>query len=440
MLRLHVLPLIGFSVLALGCGGGQTGDLSGSNDDGGTEVGNFGGCEEHRQELGGLDEQTEYGSGEDVLAFAERSFDAPLTWKEPASGASWSVGPETGESSIHIAVTRGEKAYILSYEAKQSESGATLGLLCPPSQLGVEAHVTVTTAGGALSETFDTVLRSQGGRLATFSAAVDLSKLGGALAVSYSKSGAKLVQTTLNATLLPEGTTGSFSAIEQVEHGDVVGAGGALLAVWPDAPACALGDGAQDGSGIAVAADESALGISGEAAAELISSMTPVAIAWLDGSSTELTLTTTLQGDGCLRASAPNGIPMEHTGGSVTYPALFKVESADGRVSGEYAGTLLSFPEGDAHGVAAQSYTQLTPEQVAQTGFSAVQVPSGVEYLVVAFDARRNGALETGSLFLNGMSQPPCPMAPEPEPGPGMGASSPGCAGAMRTVIETAAW
>jgi hypothetical protein len=433
--------LIGFSVLALGCGGGQTGDLSGSNDDGGgTEVGNFGGCEEHRQELGGLDEETAYGSAEEVLAFAERSFDAPLTWRAPAAGAAWSVGPETGESSIHIEVTRGDKAYILSYEAKQSESGATLGLLCPPSQLGVEAHVTVTTDGGALSETFDTVLRSQGGRLATFSAAIDLSKVDGALAVSYSRPGAKLVQTMLNATLLPEGTTGSFAGIEQVEHGEVVSAGGAVLAVWPDAPACAMGDGAQDGSGIAVAAGENALGITGEAAAELISSMTPVAIQWLDGSSSELTLTTTLQGDGCLRASAPNGIPMEHASGSVTYPALFKVESADGRVNGEYAGTLLSFPEGDAHGVVAQSYTQLAPEQVAETGFSAVQVPSDVEYLVVSFDARRNGALETGSIFLNGMSQPPCPMAPEPEPSPGMGASSPGCAGAMRTVIETAAW
>jgi hypothetical protein len=441
-MRLHWLSLLGFSALSLGCSGGQTGDLSGSNKQPGKETGGNlgGGCEQHRQELGSLDEMTDYGSAEQVLAFAETSFEAPLTWKEPAAGASWSAGPEAGESTIVIDVVRGEKAYLLSYEAKQSESGATLGLLCPPPQLGVEAHVTVTSEGGALSETFDTLLLSQGGRLATFSAALDLSKLGGDLSVSYAKPGAKLVQVSLNATLLAEGTTGSLAGIEQVEQGDVTSAGAAVLAVWPNAPACAIGDGIQDGSGLAVAADASALGITGEAAAELISSMTPVGIEWLDGTSTELTLTTVLQGDGCLRASAPNGIPMEHTSGSVTYPALFKLESADGRVNGEYSGKLLSFPEGDQHGVTAESYTQLTPAQVAESGFSSVQVPSGVEYLVVGFDARRNGALEAGSIYLNGMTNSPCPMAPQPEPGSGMGAASPGCAGAMRTVIETATW
>jgi hypothetical protein len=168
--------------------------------------------------------------------------------------------------------------------------------------------------------------------------------------------------------------------------------------------------------------------------------MTPVGIEWLDGASTELTLRTVLQGDGCLRASVASGIPMEHASGSVTYPALFKVESTDGRVKGEYSGTLVSFPEADGHGVVAQSYTELTPEQVAKSGFSSVQVPSGVEYLVVGFEARRSGALETGSIHLTGMTNSPCPTEPQPDPEPGMGASSPGCAGAMRTVIETAAW
>jgi hypothetical protein len=440
-MRLHQLPLIGYSVLSLACSGGQTGDLSGSNDDGGgTEVGNVGGCEERRQELDSLEEMTEYGSAEQVLAFAEKSFEAPLTWREPGASASWSVGPETGESSIQIDVARGEKAYLLSYEAKENENGLAVGVLCPPPQLGVEARVTVSTEGGALSETFDTVLRSQGGRLATFSVPLDLTKLSGDLAVSYSKPGAKLVQVGLDATLMPEGTTGSLSGIEQIEHGDAVSAGGAVLAVWPDAPACAIGDGARDGSGLAVAAEESALGITGEAAAALISSMTPVAVEWLDGTSTELTVTTTLQGDGCLRASFASGLPMEHAGGSVTYPALFKVESADGRVNGEYAGTLVSFPEGDGHGVTAQSLTQLTPQQVAESGFSSVEVPSGVDYLVVGFDARRTGTLETGSIYLNGMSSPQCPTEPEPEPAPGMGGSLPGCPGAMRTVIETAGW
>lgn len=437
-MRLHVLPIFSLVVLAFGCEGGQTGDLSGNTKDGGENA--SGGCEEHRQKLGSLDEMTDYGSAEQVLAFAEKSFDAPLTWKEPRSGASWSAGPESGASSIHIEVARGENAYLLTYEAKSDGSGAELALGCPPPQLGVEAHVTVSTEGGALSESFDTLLRSQGSQLATFSVGLDLGKLDGSLAVSYSNPNAELVQLGLTATLMAEGTTGSLSGIEQIEHGDVVSAGQALLAVWPDAAACA-GDGQsyQDASGIAVAADESALGITGDAAAELISSMTPVAVRWLDGSSTELTVTTELLGDGCLRASNPSY--GEETGGTVTYPARFKLESADGRVNGEYTGTLRSYPEGDAHGVTAEAFMALTPDQVAQSGFASAEVPSGVERLVAAFNARRVGGVESGSLLLNGLTDPPCLTEPqEPEPQPGGGMSSPGCAGSTVTPIEAASW
>jgi hypothetical protein len=435
VMRFHVLPTFALALLAFGCEGGQTGDLSGNTKDG-NETGGYNGCEEHRQKLGSLDEMTDYGSAEQVLAFAERSFDAPLTWRAPRDGASWSAGPESGASSIHIDVVRGESAYLLTYETKPNEDGSEIGLGCPSPQLGVEAHVTVTTEGGALSESFDTLIRSQGAHLATFSVGLDLTKLDGELAVSYSTPNAKLVQVSLNATLMAEGTTGSLGGIEQVEHGEVVSAGQAVLAVWPDAPACSAGQSYQDGSGIGVAADANALGITGNAAAELISGMTPVGVAWLDGSSTELTVTTELLGDGCLRASNP-GYGQE-AGGTVTYPARFGVVSADGRVNGEYTGTLVSYPEGDAHGVTANAFQDLTLEQVAQSGFAGAEVPSGVERLRVSFEARHVGVVAEGSLRLQGVSDPPCLTEPQPEPGGGM--SVPGCAGSMVTAIESATW
>jgi hypothetical protein len=437
-MRFQVLPAFALTLLAFGCEGGQTGDLSGNTKDG-NETGGFNGCEEQRQKLGSLDEVTEYGSAEQVLAFAERSFDAPLTWKAPRNGASWSAGPETGASSIHIDVARGENAYLLTYESKPNEDGIEIGLGCPPPQLGVEAHVTVTTEGGALSESFDTLLRSQGAHLATFSVPLDLAKLDGELTVSHSAPNASLVQMRLDATLMAEGTTGSLSGIEQVEHGEVVGAGPALLAVWPDAPACSVGESHQDGSGIGVAADANALGITGDAAAELISGMTPVGVVWLDGSSTELTVTTELLGDGCLRASNP-GFGQE-AGGTVTYPARFSVASADGRVNGEYTGTLLSYPEGDAHSVTANAFQDLTLEQVAQSGFVGAQAPSGAERLRVSFEARRAGVVAEGALRLQGISDPPCLTEPQqPQPGPGGGMSVPGCAGSMVMAIESATW
>jgi hypothetical protein len=434
-MRFQVLPSFALALLAFGCEGGQTGDLSGNTKDG-NEVGGYAGCEEHRQKLASFDELTDYGSAEQVLAFAERSFDAPLTWKAPRDGASWSAGPETGASSIHIDVTRGQNAYLLTYQVKPNEDGTELGLGCPSPQLGVEAHVTVTTEGGALSESFDTLLRSQGAKLATFSVGLDLSKLDGELAISYSSPDATLVQVGLNATLMPEGTTGSLGGVEQVEQGGAVSAGQALLAVWPDAPACSLGESHQDGSGIGVAADANALGITGDAAAELISGMTPVGVAWLDGSSTELTVTTELLGDGCLRASNPAF--GQDAGGTVTYPARFNITSADSRVNGEYTGTLVSYPEGDAHGVTATAFQELTLEQVAQSGFADASVPSGVERLRVSFEARRVGAVAEGSLRLQGISDPPCQSEPQQEPGGGM--SVPGCAGSTVTAIESATW
>ena len=85
-MRFHVLPLVGLAVLVLGCAGGQTGDLSGNSDTGGETNGN--GCIEKRQKLASFDEPTDYGTAEQVLAYAEREFDAPLTWKEPRQGAS----------------------------------------------------------------------------------------------------------------------------------------------------------------------------------------------------------------------------------------------------------------------------------------------------------------------------------------------------------------
>ncbi len=432
-MRFHVLPMVGLAVMVLGCAGGQTGDLSGNSNDGGETASN--GCIERRQKLASLDEVTDYGSGEQLLAYAEGSFEAPLSWKEPEAGASWSVGPESGTSAIQLEVTRGQSAYLLTYEAEKPQGGIEIGRICPEPQLGVEAHVTVTTEGGALAESFDTLLRGTGGGLATLSVPLSLSKLDGTLEVSTSNPDAKLVQVTLDATLTAAGSTGSISGVEQVNHGAVSSAGRALLAVWPDAPACS-GDAFYGATGLSVAADDDALGITGEAAAELLSSMTPVDVQWLDGEATELTLTTTLLGEGCLRATH-SAIPGDPSG-TTTYPARFELRSADGRLEGEYTGTLVSYPDGAQHGVTAQAQLTLTPAEVEGSGFAGASVPSGVERLAVVFEARREGVIASGSVRLSGLTDPQC--VTEPQNLPGMGSGVPGCPGVTVTPIEAASW
>ena len=119
-------PLLLVGALLPGCEGGQTGDLSGNSDGGTTNVGETGsGCDEHKNKLGGLDTQTQNGSAEDVLAFAEKSFDAPIVWQTASEGQSWELAPETGEGKLHIEVTRGAAAYQLSYTAAKSNANNT---------------------------------------------------------------------------------------------------------------------------------------------------------------------------------------------------------------------------------------------------------------------------------------------------------------------------
>jgi hypothetical protein len=134
-MRLQLFTYFGFAALTLGltsaCEGGQTGDLSGEHPDNGTETG-ANGCEEHKQKLAGFDTMTDSGTADEVMAYAEKSFDAPITWKEPREGQSWTAGPESGAGTLHIDITRGENAYALTYTAKANDSGIEIGISCPP--------------------------------------------------------------------------------------------------------------------------------------------------------------------------------------------------------------------------------------------------------------------------------------------------------------------
>jgi hypothetical protein len=453
-MRFRPLSLIGLTLLAAACNntGGQTGDLSGQN---GHEEGSGTGtvdspanCKEERRKLAGFDEETDLGTPEALLSFAERSFDAPLTW-QPRSGQSWHVGPETGPSSIHVEVTRGQNAYYVTSSPKPppgspdgSGNGlaAEIGSLCPAPRLAVDARVTVSSEGGALSETFDTTLYASYPGVASFSVPLDLDELGGTLAFDYDDAETELVQVALGATFTEAGMAGSISGIVQRTTaggvtGGAVSAGGGLIAVWPASPACAA-DPHGDPSGIEVAPDESALGITGSAAAERLAQSTPAQVAWRDGSVTELTLGVEVTGAGCLRASTLYGLGE----GSTNYPARFTLDSADGRLHASYDGLLVTTLSGTG-AVHAEAHLELTLEQLTQSGFADVEVPSEADRLGVRFsvdvddDGRASGLVQ-----LSGLADPPCLTDPQPVPEPGGGASSPGCAGTTITAIESTVW
>jgi hypothetical protein len=442
-MRFHLFTHFGFAALTLGltagCAGGQTGDLSGDHGEG-TET-SSGGCDEHRQKLASFDEMTDAGSPEQVLAYAEKSFDAPITWKVASEGQSWTASPESGTGAIHIDVTRGANAYQLTYTQKESDSGQELAAaICPPPQLGVEAHVTVTTDGGALAESYDTLLRTSTPGVTTLSVPLDLTKLDGSLAVSFSKPGAKLVQASLDATFMAEGTTGRIGGIEQVDSGGATGvssASGVVLAVWPGSEAC--GAFYSDGAGLGLSLDQEALGATGTETLASVATAAPAAITWMDGTETTLTVDIEATADGCFRVTE---LPAELGGGpTVTYPVTINAKSADGRLDGTYLGQVVVTGTGSQRQVTASANLQLSVDDVALSGFASTTVPDGADGVMLQFESRLDGGSASGTVQLYAVTNPPCLTEPqEPMPTPGGGSSVPGCAGQSRTQLEIASW
>jgi hypothetical protein len=447
---LFTFPCCAVLLLGLvpGCAGGQTGDLSGNHDDPGG-IDSSGGCDEHKQKLARFDEMTDQGTAEELLAIAEKSFDAPITWKVAPDGQSWTSGPESGKGTVHFEVTRGMSAYKLSYTQPASQTGNArdleevpldLAAICPPPALGVEAHVSVTTDGGALAESYDTLLRSTTTGVATFSVPLDLAKLGGTLTIEDSKPQGKVVQVSLQTAFTAQGTTGRISGIEQVGSGSganaVSSASGAVFAVWPDSDACQAFSSTGDGLGVAI--DQPLLGLTGEQAMDALASPKAADITWLDGSKTSIAVTIDSTGDGCFRNR--DDVPLALDGGpGVSYPVTISLKSADGRLDGHYAGQLDVIGGGSQQRVRASASIQLVVDDAQKSGFTAVSVPAGSDSLLLKVDSMLSGGNASGSVQLFAIASSPCDTTP-PMATPGSSAAALPCAGQSQTPLESAAW
>lgn len=430
--------LLLLGALLPGCEGGQTGDLSGNSDGGTSNVGETGGgCDEHKQKLAGLDTQTDSGSGEDVLGYAEKSFDAPIVWQTAGEGQSWELAPETGEGKLHLEVTRGTSAYALSYTQKQGgNANLDLAAICPPPALGVEVHVDVKTDGGALAESFDTLLRVRTPGVAELDVPLDLSKLGGDLKVSFAEANSKLVQPHLSAVLTPAGMTGALTGTQETTSGTIASGSQALLAVWPGDAACA--NASNTGEGIAAATDVELLGATG---ADTVASIAPaeaIAVTWLDGSSATLEIKVDEQGDGCFSVDST---PVEIGGGPrVAYPVKLSLKSSDAHLDGTYDGQVIVHRIGNTRSVELQVTLLLAPADVAQSGFSDVTVPAGTNRVGLEVRLQTRDGVTSGSLRLTAISDPPCVTDPPPPMSSSSGSSAPGCSGSMVQQLESTSW
>ncbi|MEO8903677.1 MAG: hypothetical protein ABI488_15405 [Polyangiaceae bacterium] len=425
-----------FLALAPSCGGGQTGDLSGKNTKPGGPTGSSTGCDDHASDVA-LDDASALGfSAQGVLAFTEKQFQTPISWK-PLHAASYAPG--VGTSTLSLTLVSLSKAQLVHSTPTPSTSGGgvAIGVQCPPDRLSIAVHAELTTADGALAESFDTNVEAAEAHLAFVQHQIPVAQIAGSFAITPADPIATVSPLELNAMLVPGGMAGDLSASLSAIGPEVASLSVLSVASFPDDRACRSDNGSQ--IALAVSADNAAVGVSASDALARIVSAGALPVQWSGGDSTELDLQASGLSAGCLMATPAN---RGASRASVSYAVKVKATTTDGKVNGSYDAQLVTSP------VATGGFTetlvfdgQYAVEDVAQTGFVGVTVPQSAQRLAVMLRAEYPDAGTSGVLRLNALVDPPCSTEP---PAPSYGGdgsvSVPGCAGTMVTPLASGSW
>lgn len=433
--------MLSLCVLSAGCGAGQTGDLSGNHDETGNGTGVSGGCDDHVQRVA-LDDAAELGfSAARILAFAARSFDTPVSW-QAVEGVHYT--PDAGHSTLTLTLgAAGAPAFVRSTpHASAEESGATLAVICPPDRLRIPVHAELSTADGALLESFDSRLEASDPAFARLDQALNASTLTGAFTVDSIDSSvlfpgiggpAELGPLTLGATLSEAGMAGSLAAQISAKGKAVSGATNVLLAQFPADASCPAAPG--DPWSIPVTAEDPTIGLSGRQAVEDVNAQGPFPLQWSNGSKTSVSVRISGLSTGCLQGPALGAA--ERAAPTAAYPVMVVLSTADRVFAGSYSTRLIvERSAGGGYSRHLEVHREYASSEVDQTGFSATEIPSGTQRSSVGIQMRVSEQDASGSLVLNGLSDPPCLTTPPPA----TGNSVPGCAGTTVTPLLTGTW
>lgn len=184
-----------------GCAGAQAGGQTGEETDDG--------CVFSLSELARQERSPLGFSAEQVLEFAEGEQQATFSW---LSASDFRYGPESGEGQVTLRTTAAGSAQFARVAATHSAAHCD-------DHLSVPVHVALTTAGGALDESFTAKLLATTSDQATLAKAVPASELGGLLAFDPETLGGKrFVRLEIDLRLRPEGSAGAVLA--GIESGD----------------------------------------------------------------------------------------------------------------------------------------------------------------------------------------------------------------------------
>ncbi len=444
-MRLKALSLFGAALLAFGCqsdNGGQSGDFSGQDGEGGPTTGNDS-CKDFETPVD-ADDDSELGfSAESVTAVMAQTFTAPIAW-QTVSGVSYAPGAGSTELTITTTPT-GEVWYVTSERDNQDGAGPAIAVVCSPPRLRIGVDVQVSTADGALNESFSGVIDAASKTITHLTHGFELDEIAGSFAIESLPEGGEVLGLGLDATLSNAGMTGSLSSLLQITYPaddpleGAVSAQPVTFATWPEGASCPP-DESGSTSGIPLGVEDEALGLSGQAALELYNAATPVTVRWLDGSESELTLTATAVGDGCMRLNPYAAYAPEEPEASVAYPVTLHALSDDGTLDGTYAAVLTTSPRNDSEEqrVVVDVSLPLELGQLAESGLDGITLPAGLHRLFYTLTSGVRDGAANGWLRLNGLTDPPCITDP-PEPDPGAMGSS-GCEGTQVTELAKGSW
>jgi len=432
-------------VLALvaGCGGGQSGDLSGENDRRGGSTANENGCDEQLGEIS-LDDASALGfDARSVLSFAERTFHADLAW-QALDQVDYS--PSASQSALTLSLRSLDKAWLVhsvpSQRSNQEGGGTLAALLCPPNQLRIGVHADVQSADGALAESFDGSISARSSYVATLEHAFDVGGVAGSFEIEHATSGiiggtATVQNLRLDTVLTPGGMAGALTAQLSSMNSQVANASNLTFARFPSDARCSTNPG-NTSPGVPVSAGSAALGQTGTEALSQVNGWGAIGLEWEDRAQSTLELELSDLGDGCVQPANSIGLDPALPVAMVVYPVSLKATTADGRLKGQYSASLITFPTPGGEGFSQRIALSGTfaADKVAATGFNQVSIPDGTQRLGVGLDALFSRGDASGKLSLTAMKDPPCVTNPEPP----SANSAPGCSGTELRTVTSAFW
>jgi hypothetical protein len=326
---LLVLTAAACEPLAPGGPGGDPGqnpdETPEGTDDGPGDAG-FIECEETITVLDGVDAASPLPfTAVDVLSLVIGERTTDMTWGEglDESLAKVSFGPEAGagELSIDVAYNAGEIRYV---ESSLEGGGEDPWGQCP-DRLEIDVDVELTSAGGALKESFTAPIAASVERIAVLRHTLELDAIHGGFSLDeVEPADASVGPLELELGVTPDGLFGQMTAIVEVQVDDFIGATWMSVARWPGAgeSPCELGE-------APLFPETAAAGFSAGEVLDHLAKLGEVDLTWGSGEQTKLAIDFDLLDDESMVCASI-------TSGALRIPTLTKVSSADGRWEGAF--------------------------------------------------------------------------------------------------------